>query len=181
MAQSSRDPRSDVDAPVVRALELIVVRGTASFAVAVLTVLGSVATDRGPLDAVGHLALPTLLVFVAAARAVHVFHARHDPVPEAGAWSRAAEVDPSNARFAAAIAVAVPAAWLIGGAAILLRHAVTRDELAAVVGIWGPLGAASWVLATLAWVGDCRERLARSLVESERRFRQYWAEVARPA
>lgn len=181
MPEHTRDPRADVEAPVVHALELIIARGAASFAVAVLTVLLSILAYPGHVDAVGHLALPVLLVFVALARAVHLAITRDDRVDGQGAWSRAADIDPWNARFAALVVFLVPAAWLIGGMAILARHTGTREELAAVVGVWGPLGAASWFAATLAWLGDCRERLARSLVESERRFRRYWTEVGRSA
>jgi len=112
MSDAFHDPRSHVDAPVVRALELIVVRGAASFAVAVVAVLTTVWSHDGPLHTVGHLALPIVPRDVVAARAIHVWLARHDPVAGDGAWSRAGDVDAGNARFAAVVVALVPVAWL---------------------------------------------------------------------
>jgi hypothetical protein len=171
------DPRASVVEPVHRALEFLVLRGAASFAVAVLAVLVSVVRLEEPLREIGQLALPAVLAFVAAARLAHVVIRR--PGPADAAWTRAHAIDRRETEFAAIVAVAVPLAWLVGGGAVLAHRASDQAGLAEVVGVWLPLGGGLWALATIAWAGDCRERLAVALAESERRFRSYWQSVGR--
>jgi hypothetical protein len=174
MTSSTTDPSAEVVAPVRGALEFLLIRGAASFAVAALAVVITILAPQGDMHLLGHAALPGVLVFVVLARIVHVIVDRR-PYEGSGAWARAAAIDHGETTLAATVAVVVPAAWLIGGAAILAHHAVDRSSLGTVLGVWAPIGGALWFGAALAWAGDCRERLARALAESDRRFRDYWA------
>jgi hypothetical protein len=177
---SSPDPRQLVEAPVHRALDFLVVRGAASFAVGVLAVLVTVMAPEGMVHQLGHAALPGVLLFVVLARAFHAAAARGEWIG-AGAWARAAEVNRPETQFAALVAVAVPVSWAAGLGAVLVRHASDPPAAAAILGVWLPLAAALWFLATIAWAGDCRERLARAHEAAEARFRAYWAGVSRPS
>ncbi len=174
MAAQQPDPDLAVAAPVRGALEFLLMRGAASFAVAALAVVITVLAPTGDLHTVGHAALPAVLGFVVLARLAHVLLHR-EPYDGEHAWKRAAAIDPSETALAAAVAVIVPIAWLVGGAAVLAHHVADPASLATVVGVWAPAGGLLWFGATLAWAGDCRERLARALTESDRRFRSYWA------
>ncbi len=171
------DPRAAVAEPVHRALEFHVLRGAASFAVAVLAVVVTVAPFDEPLRTAGLLALPAVLVFVVVARGLHV--ALRRPISLEDTWRRAHAIERHETELAAFVAIAVPLAWLAGLGAILSRTVATLDAGPAVLAIWLPLSLALWALATIAWAGDCRERLAIALVESDRRFRSYWQTVGR--
>lgn len=180
MASSAPDPAIDVDEPVRRGLELLMTRGVASFAIGVLAVVVTAVSAEGVLHQVGHLALPGLLVFVVVARTVHVALTRDAPADE-GVWRRVFGIARTETLLAAVVAAAVPAMWALGGIAILLRHTHHDAELGVVVGFWIPVGIILWGSATVAWLEDCRERLARAVRESERRFRTYWRDVGRAA
>ena len=171
---SATDPSAEVAAPVRLALEFLFLRGAASFAVAAAAVAVTAVAPSGDLHAIGHLALPAVLLFVVVARVVHVALSK-SPYDGTGAWASAASIDPGETRLAVLVALAVPIAWGLGGLAILWHHTADRAGLAAVISVWLPFGAVLWLAATVAWAADCRERLARAHAESERRFRAYWA------
>jgi hypothetical protein len=166
------DPRTEVEAPIRRALGGLVVRSAVSFGGAVVAVLVSVQATQGALHVVGHVALPLVLGVVLLARGARVA-LRGSSVPTEDAWSRVRAIEPGETAFATFVASSVPLAWLVGGGAIIARH-TSHHELAAVVAVWLPLALALWFLATIAWVHDGRDRLARGLDESDRRFRAYW-------
>lgn len=174
MSTASSDPAAAISQPVRGALEFVLLRGAASFAVAALAVVVTALPAGSGIYAFGHLALPGVLLFVVAARALHVLLPRA-PFDGDRAWSRAAEVDRTETIFAAVTAVVVPVAWLVGGAAVLVHHASDAASSAAVLVVWAPAGALLWLGATIAWADDCRERLALALDESDRRFRAYWS------
>jgi hypothetical protein len=180
MAHSAPDPAIHIDEPVRRGLELLMTRGVASFAVGLLAVVVTAVSADGLLHQVGHLALPGLLAFVVVARTVHVVLTRDAP-PDDAVWRRVLGIARTETVMAAAVAAAVPAMWALGGIAILLRHTHHDAELGVVVGFWIPVGIILWGSATVAWLDDCRERLARAVRESERRFRTYWRNVGRAA
>ncbi len=172
---SSIDPRAEVEAPVRRALDALVVRSTIGFAAAVFAVLVGIGAADGPLHTVAHLALPGVLVGVLFLRTAHVM-LRREPIGTDGAWSRAREIERGETDLATFLSFLVPVAWLVGWSAILYRHAGHHDA-AALVAIWLPLAGGLWFVTTIAWIHDCRERLARAVDESSRRFRAYWSEV----
>lgn len=176
MSSIARDPDAQVAAPVRTALEFVLLRGVASFAVAAVAVVLPVLAPSGDLRLIGDLALPAVLVFVAIARTVHVLR-RRTPIDGARAWSRAAGVDRGETILAAAMAVVVPVAWLAGLAAVLLRQSAGPVGLASAVMIWAPIALFLWLAATAAWAEDCSERLALALAESDRRFRAYWSDL----
>ena len=155
-------------------------RGLASFAVGLLAVIVTAVSADGLMHQVGHLALPGLLALVVVARAVHVVLTRDAPDGD-GIWRRVHRIARTETLLAAAVAAAVPAMWALGGVAILVRHTHHDAELGVVVGFWIPVGVIIWGSATVAWLDDCRERLARAVRESERRFRTYWRDLGRAA
>jgi hypothetical protein len=169
--------RSDVEAPIRNALAFLVARGTASFAVAVVALIPLGISLDGPVEALGHALLPAVLVLIVVARAIHLTFVRHR-ADGAGAWTRAYAAEPGETALAIVTAVAVPIAWAVGGSAILLRHvADPAPTPGAIAALFAPAFLVLWSFATIAWVGDCRERLALGLAESERRFREYWERV----
>lgn len=176
MAESRPDPAATVDEPVRRGLEMVMTRGVAAFAVGLLAVLVTAISAEGPIHEFAHFALPMLLVAVVVARIAHVVLARDAPDGE-GVWQRAHAIARTETQLAGVAAVAVPVMWAIGGGAILVRHA--GHDLDVVVGFWIPFGVVVWGAASVAWLDDCRERLALALRESDRRFRTYWRNPGR--
>jgi hypothetical protein len=181
MSVTVADPRSDVLAPVRAALGFLILRGAASFAVAVIAVIATLAHVTGVLQTLTSLLLPGVLVFVLLARGVHVVLTRKVHSDGTRAWQRARELDSSETMLAGVMAIAVPIAWLTGSTAILVRHLAEPALRAAVASLYAPVLLLVVLAATYAWAGDCRERLAIALAESDRRFRTYWAEVGRPS
>lgn len=175
--RTDADHRPDTQLPVRRALGFLIGRGAASFAVAVLAVLPIAISLEGEIHELGHALLPGLLVFVIVARGLHLAMAR-PRLSQDGVWARAYGIEPTETMIAAFTAIAVPVAWLVGGSAILIHHSFDAAPTpGAIAAIYAPLFLAAWLLATLAWLGDCRERLARAFVESERLFRAYWERI----
>jgi hypothetical protein len=180
MTSADFDPHAAVTEPVRHALGWLVVRGVLSFAVAVTAVVVNVAAADGPLHLIGHVALPVVLGSVVLARIVHVALDR-EPWDGYDAWSRAAAVDRAETMMVALVAVVVPLGWIVGLGAILVHHLSQPAQLAEVLGVWAPAAGGLWAAATISWAGDCRERLARAVAESSRRFRAYWAGLRRSA
>jgi hypothetical protein len=175
---TQRVPEPEIVSPVRRALAFLVARGTASFAVAVLAVVPIAADIDGPLHQLGHALLPSLLGVVVVARAAHVALAR-TRASRRGAWSRARAIDPGETLLAAVTALVVPVAWLAGAAVIFVHHLGDPPPTpGAIVALYLPLFLGLWVLATIAWLGDCAERLGGALDESDRMLRAYWRGVA---
>ena len=167
-------PQADSE-PVVRALGGLIVAATASFALSVAAVLATIFAVDGQVHWIAHLSLPGLMVLVIAGRAAYVL--RRHRTPHDDAWARAREVDAFDTRLAQVLSVAVPLAWLVGSAAIVVRHWMDFQGLAIMAGMWLPLAAMLWILATFAWVDACRDRIATGLDESDRRFRAYWQDI----
>jgi len=172
----SVDP-ADVTVPVAHALDTLIAGAAASFGLSVLAVLATVFAAEGAFHLVAHLSLPGLMVLVVLLRVAHVL-LRH-PDARDDAWTRAQAVSPLDTRLARLLSCAVPLAWFVGGAAILVRHGPHFHGLAGGIGLWLPVSAALWILATFAWTDACRDRLAAGLHESDGRFREYWRNVAR--
>lgn len=178
MASQPADPVASVSAPIRGAVEAILVRAAASYAVVVLTVLWA----HPPIANAGarvlaHYLLPALLALYVAAHSLGGLRRRN--VPEVDAWSRAHELVPRAARVAKLAAVLTPLGVAIAGASLLEPHLVDAADRAWALGIATPAFAFLWVLATLAWSDDCHDRLARAAVESDGRFRAYWSDVVR--
>lgn len=178
MSTSSPVDPADVTEPVARALDVLIAGAAASFGLSVIAVLATVFAAEGPFHLVAHLSLPGLMALVILLRAVHVL-LRHADIRD-DAWTRALALNRSDTRLARLLSCAVPVAWFVGGAAILARHGPHFHGLAGGIGLWLPVSAALWILATFAWTDACRDRIAAGLTESDGRFRDYWRNVARP-
>jgi hypothetical protein len=175
---SSVDP-AGVREPVARALDGLIVGAVVSFALSVAAVLATAFAVEGQLHSIAHLSLPGLMGLVIVARGAQLV--RRHPVPRPDAWSRAGAVSRIDSRLARILSIAVPLAWLAGSGAILVRHAPTLRDLFVGGGLWLPLTAALWIIATFAWTDACRDAIAAGLDESDRRFRAYWRDIGRHA
>jgi hypothetical protein len=175
---SSTDPAS-ITEPVGRALDTLIVGAAASFALSIVAVLATIFAAEGPIHAIAHLSLPALMIGVVVVRGSHVL--RRHPTPGDGTWDRARAVDRWSTRLAQVLGLAVPLAWLAGGIAILARHGTELHGHAPTLGLWLPVSAALWILATFAWVDACRDRVAAGLEEADRKFRAYWRDIGRSA
>jgi hypothetical protein len=177
MNQPTRVEPSSVSEPVTRALNLLILGTAASFALSVMAVLATVLAAEGHVHAVAHLSLPALMVAVIVVRLWHRLVRHRQPGNDA--WNRARAIDSSDTLLAGILSVAVPLAWLAGGVAILMRHAPHFHGLAFGMGVWLPVGAALWILATFAWTDACRDGIALGLDRSDQRFREYWRNIGR--
>jgi hypothetical protein len=174
---STVDP-ADVTEPVARALDTLIVGAAASFGLSVVAVFATAFAAEGHVHAVAHLALPGLMALIVVARAVQLLRRR--PGPREDAWTRAAAVSASDCRLARVLSIAVPLAWVVGGGAILVRHAPGFHDLFTGAGIALVLALALGVFATFAWIDACRDRIADALDESDSRFREYWRNLGLP-
>lgn len=166
-----------VTEPVVRALDTLIVAAAASFGLSIIAVLATVLAAEGPFHAIAHLSLPGLMGLVIVVRGVRIV-LRH-PKARDDAWARARVVNAFDTRLAQVLTFAVPLAWLGGWVGILVRHGTELHGLALMTGVWLPLSATLWILATFAWIDACRERIAAGIDESDREFRDYWRDVGR--
>jgi hypothetical protein len=149
-----------------------------SFALSVAAALTAVLSPDGPLHEVAHFALVGLMGAILVGRGVHIL--RRERVRDADAWTRAQAVHRWDARLAQGLAVSVPLAWLGGGVTIIVHHIGVLNGPGLVAGLWLPVAAAVWVLASFAWHDFCRDRIAAALDESDRRYREYWRDLADP-
>lgn len=174
---STVDPAS-VSEPIARALDGLIIGAALSFALSVVAVFATVFAIEGNAHAIAHLSLPGLMGLVIAVRGVHML--RRHPAAREDAWTRAGAVSSFDSHLARVLSIAVPLAWLVGSGAILVRHADMLQDMLIGVGLWLPLGAVLWILATFAWMDACRDRIGTGLDESDRRFREYWREIGLP-
>jgi hypothetical protein len=172
------DPARAVAQPVARALDSVIILAAASFAISIAAALSAVLTPDGLFHEVAHFALVGLMGFVVLARALHVV--RRDGERDPAAWNRARAIHRWDTDLARALTVAVPVAWLGGGVTVLVHHIGVLHGPGLVVGVWLPVAAAVWVVASFAWHDFCRDRIADALDEADRRYREYWQDVARP-
>jgi hypothetical protein len=174
--RSTFDPAEVVSQPVARALDTLIVGAAASFVLSVTAVLTAVLSPDGPLHEVAHFALVGVMGAILIARGIHVF--RREPPGAHDAWARAGAVHASDARLARILIVAVPLAWLVGGLTIIVHHIGVLHGPGLVIGVWLPVAAAAWIMASFAWHDFCRDRIAAALDESDRKYREYWLNVA---
>jgi len=174
---STVDP-DGVTEPVVRALDGLIVGAAASFGLSVAAVFATAFAVDGHVHAIAHLSLPGLMGLVIVIRGIRLL--RRHTEPRDHAWSRARAVSSFDSQLARILSIAVPLAWLVGSGAILVRHAPALNDLLVGGGLWLPVGAALWILATFAWTDACRDKIAAGLDESDRKFRDYWRDIGRP-
>jgi hypothetical protein len=175
---SNADPAHDVAQPVTRVLDSLIVGAVASFALSIAAALMAVLSPDGPLHEVAHFALVGVMAVIVVARGVHVMRRGRERDPDA--WTRARAVRRSDAQLAQVLIVAVPLAWLGGGVTIIVNHLGVVHGPGLVIGLWLPVAATVWILASFAWHDFCRDRIAAALDESDRRYREYWRDLANP-
>ena len=171
------DPSRVVTQPVARALDGLIAGAVASFALSVVIVLVAVMSPEGLLHEVAHVALVAIMASVVAARLLHVL--RRPGGAGLGAWRRARDVHRWDTHLAQVLTVTVPIAWLVGGVTIVGQHLLELNRVLPLVGIWLPVAAGLWIAAAFAWHDFCHDRLAGALDESNRRYREYWRDIAR--
>lgn len=174
---STVDP-AGVTEPVVRALDTLIVGAAASFGLSIVAVFATAFAAEGHVHSIAHLSLPILMGMVIVLRGLQLLRRRSGPRDDA--WSRARAVSAFDSQFARVLSIAVPLAWLVGGGAILVRHAPGFHDLFIGAGIGLALALALGVFATFAWMDACRDRIADALDESDSRFRDYWRNVGLP-
>ncbi len=174
------DPRAFTDAPVIAALNGIVVRALIGFSVvAGYASLPLLLRLDPPVHAAFHFLLPAGWVAYAILTAARLIlrPAPHEP----DVWPRAAEVDSALAGLARRVSAAMTIGWLVAVAAVIVQHHLTSPrEVFVTFGIIVPLTFAAWLLAVLAWSGWCRASLARAEHTATDRLRRYWRHVAEP-
>ncbi len=170
------DPARAVAQPVEHALGALIAGAVASFALSIAATLFAVLTPDGMLHEASHFALVAVMASVILARAVHVLRRRGGTRTDA--WAQARAVQRWDAQLAQVLTIAVPVAWLVGGVTILVRHLVTLNGAALLIGVWLPVAAGVWIVAAFAWHDFCHDRLAGALDESSQRYRDYWRDIA---
>lgn len=176
--RSNIDPADVVAQPVVRALDSLIIGAAASFALSVAAVLTALYSPDGPLHEVAHLALVGVMGAILVTRGIHIL--RREGMSDPDAWARAQAVHRSDVRLAQVLTVGVPLAWLGGGVTIIVHHIGVLHGPGLVIGVWLPVAAAMWILASFSWHDFCRDRIATALDESDRKYREYWRDVADP-
>lgn len=172
------DPESFVNAPIVAALNGIVVRALIGFgAVATLTTVPLLVPLDPAIHELVHLALPIGWVAYAIATALLL---AFRPIPADGdPWRRAVEVDPGLAGMARLTSTIMQVGWVACVAAVLVHHHLASPSaVLATFVVDIPLMLAVWILATFAWAQWCRRCLASAEREWTRRLRWYWARAA---
>jgi hypothetical protein len=170
------DPARTVVEPLERALGALIVGGLVSFVLSVGTVFTALFAPDGLVHEIAHVLLVGVMVVVVVARAVQMRRRRGEVDPDA--WSRARAVHPSDARIAELLIASVPLSWLVGNGTILVHHVPALNGAALMIGLWLPMVAVLWTVATFAWHDICRDRIAGALDESDRRYRTYWQQIA---
>lgn len=172
------DPRAQVEAPVRAALARLVLTGTAVFAGAMA--LGLACTVGGLDDMAWHMtthvgAAVLLLAFLVLSQVARVVHRRPPASLRDDAWSRAYEIDRTDAQVAAIVTAAAPVGVFAMLAVMTWPHLMSRATRAEEYGLWLPILVILWVLSTVRWVEIARDTIARSIEASEQRWRAYWA------
>jgi prolipoprotein diacylglyceryltransferase len=133
----------------------------------------------GPVHDFGHFALAAVMGLVLGARIVHILRRRREPNPNA--WTDAHGLHGWDAWLARGLTVLVPIAWLVGAVTVLVHHESNLYTAAPAMAALLPIAAALWIGASFAWHDFCRDRVGAALDESDRRYREYWKDVARPS
>ena len=167
------DPRSFIDAPVIGALNRLVLRAVIGFSV----VAGSASVPLilhldPPIHQAFHFLVPG--VWVAGAALIAALLVLRPPPREPDVWSRAAEVDAGQTRFARLVSAVMMVGWLAAFVVVLAHHHLTSPrEVFVTFGIIVPLTLAAWIVAVVAWSAWSRASLARALHEAAGRLRHH--------
>lgn len=183
MTRTDQDPGDDpqrfIEAPVIAALNGVIVRALIGLSVVGASVSLPVILGLDVrLDHRFHFFLPVAWAIYAALTAISLF--LRPPPREADVWDRAAEVDASLVRLARGSSTLMMAGWAVSvTVALVQHHLVSEREVLVALGIIIPLTIAAWLLAVFAWAAWCRAALARGVHDASGRLRQYWAQAGR--
>lgn len=171
------DPREVVEAPVIAALDGIILRAAIGFSsVAALATLPLLVRMDEAIHQAVHLALPVGWLAYAALTAGRLAH--RSMAIEGDPWQLAREVDRGLARFARVVSAFMLIGWLASVVAVWVHHHLSsRAAAMSTLGTDVPLRLVVWSLAALAWSRWCRAWLARAENESGDRLREYWSRV----
>jgi hypothetical protein len=173
------DPRAQVEEPVRGALVGVMGRGIALVLLMALLALWPVAArpDVPVRDGIAGLAIGILIAYGLYVRAAAWHLGRPPLAARERAWDRAREIDAEDAALGLLVACWVPAGLLLAIGLLLWPH--MTDPNPALAAAWVVLGlppfALAWLFATTTWLDACRDDLARAELESDVRFRHYWA------
>lgn len=171
-----------VEAPIVGALNGIIVRAVAGFIlVAALTSLPLLVHLEGAVHEAVHLLLPAgWLAYGVLTGAFLLFRPGYHE-GDGDPWLNAAQIDPGHARFARAIALFMVLGWAVSVAAMLVHHHLgTNTAIQRTLLVDVPIMVSVWGLASFAWTRWCVHALARAEAQSTERLREYWSAVATP-
>jgi hypothetical protein len=172
------DPRAAVRAPFVRALNGIVARAAAGFAlVALVTTVPLIVALPDAVHGAAHLLVPAGWLAYAAFSA---FMLRGSAPVSGNPWAEAAEADPGLTRFAIVVSGFMVGGWLASVVAVVVHHHLsTPGEIANTIAFVAPSLLVSWALASWAFVRRCRHTLAEAETRANDLLRVYWQGVGR--
>lgn len=178
MARAHDDPREAVRAPVIGALDRILVLAAAGFiavtgavALPILLELSPEITDSVrvtlPIGGFAYAVLTGLWFLV------------RRPRVEGNAWQRAWEMEHSVARMSRLVSSLMLAGWLAAIAALVANDYLADPSNALMtLGVELPALLAAWILAAFAWSAWTAAHLGQAERASEEAFRRYWTAVA---
>lgn len=168
------DPRRQVSEPLRRALDALALRWLGIYVLAASVVVCPFLCGVGlHVETLAHACLP---IFLLGFIVMHL-HWRRAPVPRDDGWRRAFEADPGTAR----LTILVGGAAMAGvGAALLAIFCPLGEPMALTValGIWFPILAPLYGTAIWLAIECSMRRLGREANSADRRFRQYWHDIA---
>ena len=177
------DPRAQVEAPIRGALTGVMANGIGLVVAvaAIAFVPHALHADLSIRYGAVAAAVVALVGYSVAVRVLALLHGRPSPALRDLAWSRASELDAEDAMLSLLVAGWVPVALALALALLLWPHLTSPDPgVSAAVVVFGvPPVVLAWVLAADAWGDACRDSLARAELESQLRFRSYWATLGR--
>jgi hypothetical protein len=176
---ASADPRALVQAPIVAALNGIVWRGVIGFAlVAGIAAIPLVVHLDDTVHFAAHVALPAGWVAYAVISTI-IATVRRERV-EGDPWHAAAEADPSLSAFARMVTGFMIGGWLATVVGVIVHHHLsTTQDILRTLSVDLPVLLGAWAIASWAWTRASRRSLARAVLDSADRFRQYWGDPRR--
>lgn len=179
LGEDPGDPRTFINAPVIAALNGIVLRAVIGFtAVAGSASVPLILHLDPPVHDAFHFLVPG--IWIGGAAMILVLLLLRPAPREPDVWSRAAEVDPGLTRFARFVSTVMMVGWLAAFAVVLVHHHLSSPrEVFVTLGIIVPLTLAAWIVAVLGWSAWSRATLARAEHEAAGRLRQHISHLPR--
>lgn len=175
-SEGHADARALVHAPVIDALNGIVVRAAVGFCVVAGLAAFPLLIRAHEVHGLVHLALPGAWLAYAIVTGATLLY--RGPASDGDPWAGAGTVDPDLARFAQAVSTFMILGWLAAMGGVLVHHHLgSPTEIVWTVAVDVPLMVAVGGLAAFAWRASCRAALTRAENEAADRLRAYWSDV----